>query len=251
MLKVRIIPVLLFKNWGIVKSKQFSEMRVVGDPTTNARVFNERNADEMIFLDILASRENKDPNFLVIENIAKECFMPLTIGGGIKTIEHVDRLFDIGADKISLNSIIFEKPDLVTQIAKKYGSQAVVASIDTKLIDGQYATFSLSGTKKTKYSVCELAEYVESLGVGEILLNSIDRDGMANGYDLNLISAVNNSCKLPIIACGGCGCAQDLVDAIKHGADAVAAATIFYYVGESIISVKKYLQKNGIAVRLL
>lgn len=250
MLKVRIIPVLLFKNWGIVKSVKFDNFRVVGDPTTNARVFNQRNADEMVFLDIMATRENKEPNFDVIKDIAKECFMPLTIGGGINTIEHVDRLFDIGADKASLNTALIKKPKLVRQISTKYGAQAVVASIDVKKENNKYITYISSGKERTNCDVIEMLKRVEDLGVGEVLLNSIDKDGTAEGYDLELIKLVSSSTKLPVIACGGCGSLDDFVSAVKSGADAVSAATVFYYVGESIITAKKYMNQSGIPVRL-
>ena len=250
MLKIRIIPVLLFRNWGIVKSKQFNEMRVVGDPTTNARVFNQRNADELVFLDILASRENKEPNFEVIGSIAKECFMPLTIGGGIKTIEHADRLFEIGADKISFNTALIHNPQLLTQIAKKYGSQAVVASVDVKNVDGQQKVITRCGTETSNIAVTDIIKRAEDSGAGEILLNSIDRDGMLSGYDLDLISKVSLNTKLPVIACGGCGELQHFAQALKAGADAVSAASIFYYVGESIITAKQYLSDQGYPVRL-
>lgn len=251
MLKVRIIPVLLFKNWGIVKSVRFDELRVVGDPTTNARVFNERNADELMFLDIVATREQREPNFGVIEDIAKVCFMPLTIGGGIRTIEHVDRLFQIGADKVCLNTALIEHPELVGEIARKYGSQAIVASIDSKNEDGKHIAHIGAGKVRTGYPAAELAKRAADLGAGEILLNSIDRDGTAEGYDLDLIREVAEATTLPLIACGGCGKLQDFVDAVRAGADAVSAATIFYYVGESIISTKKYMSEHQIPIRFL
>lgn len=251
MLKVRIIPVLLFKNWGIVKSVKFGELRVVGDPTTNAKVFNERNADELMFLDIMATREGREPNFAVIKDIAKVCFMPLTIGGGIKTMEHVDRLFEIGADKVSLNTALLDNPTLITGIAKKYGNQAIVASIDAKREDGKFMAYVGAGERASGKGAAEMAKLAEELGAGEVLLNSIDRDGTAEGYDLELIREVSESTTLPVIACGGCGKLQDFVDAVKNGAHAVSAATLFYYVGESIITSKKYMHEHGVPVRLL
>jgi cyclase len=250
MLKVRIIPCLLFKDRTIVKSAKFGDLRMVGDPTTVARVFNQREADELIFLDIMASRENRPLNFKVIEDIAKECFMPLTIGGGIKSLDDVNKLFKIGADKISLNTAAVKNPELITEISNKYGVQAVVVSIDAKKINDLYKVFIMSGTEETKFTPVELARKVEAMGAGEILINSIDNDGMMNGYDLELIKEVSDAVKIPVIAAGGCGKLRDFVDAVKlAGADAVCAASIFYYVGESILTAKKFVYDNGINVR--
>jgi cyclase len=252
MLKIRIIPCLLFKERTIVKSVNFTNFRMIGDPTTCARVFNERNADEMIFLDIMASKDNKEPNFKVIEEIASECFMPLTIGGGIRTMDHVDNLFKIGADKVSLNTAAVKKPELIKEIVKKYGSQAVVISIDAKKINGVYKVFISGGTEETDYTPIELAKKVESFGAGEILLNSIDRDGSMRGYDIDLIKQVSSAVNIPLIVSGGCGKLQDFIDAVKlGGADAVSAASIFYFVGESMITIKEYMNKKGLNVRLI
>lgn len=252
MLKIRIIPCLLFKDRNIVKSVNFKNFRMVGDPTTCARVFNERNADEMIFLDIMASRNNREINYKVIEDIAHECFMPLTIGGGIRTIEHVDKLFKIGADKVSLNTVAVKKPELIKEIVKKYGSQAVVISIDAKKINRGYKVFISGGQEETDYTPMELAKKVESLGAGEILLNSIDNDGLMEGYDIELIKSVSSVVKIPLIVAGGCGKLQDFVDAIKlGGADAVCAASIFYFIGESIITIKNYMKEKNLKVRII
>jgi cyclase len=252
MLKIRIIPCLLFKERTIVKSVKFSNFRMIGDPTTSTRVFNERNADELIFLDIMASRKNKEPNFSVIKDIAQECFMPLTIGGGITTIEHVDKLFEIGADKIAVNTAAVKNPKFITEIAKKYGSQAIVVSIDAKKTDDGYKTYISGGAEKTKYSPVEFAKKAEKLGAGEILLNSIDQDGTMKGYDLQLIKQVSLAVKIPVVAVGGCGKLQDFADAITlGGADAVCAASVFFFVGESIITTKRYLNDKGLPVRLL
>lgn len=252
MLKIRIIPCLLFKGRTIVKSVEFENFRMIGDPTTCARVFNQRKADEMVFLDIMASREHTEPNFKVIEDIAHEAFMPLTIGGGITKIEHVDKLFDIGADKISLNTAAVKNPSFITEISKKYGAQAVVVSIDAKKVNGIYKAFIKGGTEETPFTPIELAKKVEELGAGEILLNSIENDGMMKGYDLELIKQVSSEVKIPVIAVGGCGTLEDLYKAITEaGADAVCAASIFFFVGESIITMKKYLNDKSLNVRLL
>ena len=225
---------------------------MVGDPTTVARVFNERNADELVFLDILASKNNKEPNFQVVEDIAKECFMPLSIGGGINSLKHADKLFDIGAEKVVLNTSAVKQPDLITKISENYGSQAVMVSIDAKKMRKGYKSFILSGTVETKYTPVALAKLAEQHGAGEILLNSIDMDGTTEGYDINLIRQVADSVSIPVIAAGGCGKLQDFADAIKKGnADAVCAASLFYYIGESIITAKDYLHREGMPVRLI
>ncbi len=252
MLKTRIMPCILFKGRTVIKSVGFKDFRMVGDPTTIARVFNERNADEMIFLDVVAPREKNEPNFEVFEEIANECFMPLSMGGGIRDISHADKMFRIGADKIVLNTAIVENQELVKEIVKKYGSQAVIASIDSKKVGEKYKAFISAGEKETEYSPEELALVAEKLGVGEIFLTSIENDGTTNGYDLELIKEVSKSIKIPLIVSGGAGELKDFVDAIKIGnADAVCAASIFYFVGESIITSKKYLSEKGLNVRVL
>ncbi len=253
MLKTRVIPCLLFKERTIVKSLEFKDFRMVGDPTTCARVFNERNADEMAFLDIMASRKNQEPNFKVIEDIAKECFMPLAIGGGIKNMQHIDKLFEIGEDKMILNTALIKNPEFIKEIVKKYGSQAVVISIDAKKIneEGEYTTFILGAQEQTQFTPEQLAKKAQELGAGEILLNSIDNDGKMQGYDLELIKRVSKEITIPLVAVGGAGKLHDCVDSIKAGADAVCAASIFYFEGESIITIKDYMQKQGIQMRVL
>lgn len=224
---------------------------MVGDPTTCARVFNERNADELIFLDIIASRENRQPNFMVIEDIARECFMPLSIGGGIRTLEDVDKLFNIGADKVIVNTSAFKTPELITHIAHKYGSQAITVSIDAKRMNGRYKVFVSCGREEIPFTPLEWSKEAQNMGAGEILLNSIDEDGKMNGYDIQLIKEVSAAVDIPVIAAGGCGKLQDFVEAIKTGgADAVCAASVFFFIGESIITSKDYMHSKGIPVRL-
>ena len=226
-------------------------MRMVGDPTTCTRVFNERNADELIFLDIVASRENTSPNFGVIEDIAHECLMPLNIGGGIRTIEDADRLFEIGADKITINTSAVKCPELIVSISDKYGAQSLSVSIDAMRVDNRYKAFICSGKEETEYSPSELAMKAEALGAGEILLNSIDEDGRMNGFDLNLIKEVTDAINIPLVAAGGCGKLQDFVEAVTiGGANSVSAASIFFFAGESIITIKNFLNEQGIPVRL-
>lgn len=251
MLKIRIIPTLLFSNRTIVKSKNFSNNRMIGDPTTVARVFNTRNADELIFLDILASKLDQEMNFKVISDIAKECFMPLTIGGGIRSLKDVDKIFQLGADKISINTIALLNPKIIKEISEKYGSQAIVVSIDVKKSDNNYKIFSHGGTIKSDYDLISYVKEIEKQGAGEILLNSIDKDGTMEGYDLELIKLVSSNTSLPVIASGGCGSLKDCHQAIISGADAISAASIFHYVGESIITIKKYLSEQNVSVRLV
>ncbi len=251
MLKVRIIPCLLFKDRTIVKSVRFTDFRMVGDPTTSARVFNERNADELVFLDIMASRNGERPNFEVIEDIAKECFMPLGIGGGIRSMEDVDLLFQIGADKIIVNTALFKDPEFIKEIVNKYGSQAVVASIDVRKKDDVYKVYTCSGEEETSHSPESIVRHCEDLEVGEILLTSIDKEGTMEGYDLELVKMVAKMTKLPVIANGGAGKISDIKEVIKDsGADAVCCASIFFWVGESIITIKQELDKDGIPVRM-
>lgn len=250
MLKTRIIPCLLFKDRTIVKSVQFGEFRMVGDPTTCARVFNTRKADELIFLDIMASRCNKEPNFKVIDDISNECFMPLSIGGGINNMAHADKMFQIGADKIIVNTALIANPDFIRQCSKKYGSQALIASIDVKKEDNGYSPYIYGGQKKTGLSLAQMIKLAEKLNVGEIMVNSIDRDGTCKGYDIDMIKLASKETSMPVIATGGAGKLDDFVLAIKEGeADALCAASIFFFVGESIITIKEHMSKNRINVR--
>lgn len=222
---------------------------MVGDPTTIARVFNLRNSDELIFLDIDASKMNKKINFDVIEDIAKECFMPLTIGGGIQSIDDVDRLFAIGADKVSLNTQAIYNKNLILEIASKYGSQSVVVSIDLKLEENTYYIYTHGGTIKSEKNFIDYLKELNQCGIGEILINSINKDGTLEGYDLELLNLAMEYSKIPIIISGGCGSLEDCYLALEKGADAISAASIFYYVGESAMTVNKYLRDKKIPVR--
>lgn len=251
MLKVRIIPCLLFKDRTIVKSVKFDELRMVGDSTTCARVFNERNADEMMFLDVMASRRGTGPNFDVVKAISDECFMPLTVGGGIRSLEDADKLFRYGADKVVINSSAFSNPSLITEIIQKYGSQAVVGSIDVKKVDEKYVVYTECGQTDTKKTPEECVDMFQELGVGELLLCSIDRDGTMEGYDLELIERVAKVTHVPLVAVGGCGKADHIVEAIDAGADAVSAASVFFWVGESITTLKNDLLKKDVQVRIV
>lgn len=252
MLKVRIMPTLLYKNFGLVKGVSFDSQRRVGDVMQSIKVYNMRQVDELIFLDIMATKENRKPDFQLIDDIADECFMPLTVGGGIKNIEDIRNLLKVGADKVAINSSAITNPDLIRLASNEFGSQCVVVSIDAKrLTDGTYEVFTHSGTKPTDKTPLEIAKNVESLGAGEILLTSIDRDGTMGGYDLELIKSVSQCLSIPVIASGGAGNYEHLFDALTEGkADAVAAASIFHFTEQTPLGAKQFLKTKGLNVRL-
>lgn len=254
MLKTRIIPILLFKNpdIGLVKSVQFDWLRTVGNPINSARVYNSRNVDELIFLDIGARRDDRPINYKVVNDIFKECFMPLTVGGKIETLDDVRKLLLIGADKISINTSAIEHSELISKIANSYGRQCVVVSIDAKKsLNGKYLVYSQGGQKETNLDPAIWAKQTEKLGAGEILLTSIDRDGTRQGYDLQLIKNITSAVKIPVIAAGGAGKPEHFIEAVKKAnANALAAASIFHFTQYTPNSVKQIMQKANILVRL-
>lgn len=230
MRRFRVIPVLLVNNSGLYKSKKFKSLQYVGDPINTVKIFNDKEVDEICILDISATTQKKGPNFSLINNVASEAFMPLSYGGGISTLEHVDIIFRNGVEKVIINSEFINNPNLVTQIANKYGSQSVVISIDYKKnIFGKNVVYTNCGKQKTKFSPKEYAKMAEEYGAGEILLNSIDRDGMYLGYDLELLNQVSNKINIPIIICGGASNVSDFSAAINSGASAVSAGSMFVF----------------------
>jgi len=232
MLKTRVMPCLLLDGKRLVKTVKFKDPNYVGDPVNAVMIYNEKEVDELIFLDINATKQAREPAYGVIANIATECFMPFTYGGGIHSIEQMKRIFALGVEKIAINSHLVMNHDLVTKASEKFGSQSIVASIDVKKSwSGQYRVHTHGGTKNTGQTPVEWAMHVEKLGVGEILLTSIDRDGTYEGYDLELIRAVSDAVNVPIIACGGAGKVQDFGEAVKAGASAVAAGSMVVYHG--------------------
>jgi len=247
-IKTRIIPILLLKGSSVVKTVQFQEERVVGDAITNVKVFSNRMADEMVIVDIEATSK-KRINDQLMKRLAAQCVMPLSIGGGVHDIASADTLFKSGADKVVVNSAFYLDPTLLSVLAQKYGSQSVVFSLDVKESNGEYGCVSNSGCEDQYISPVVAAKMAEDYGAGEIILNSVDRDGVMQGYDTELINSVSCAVDLPVIAAGGCGCEADCVEAINAGASAVAAGSIFYWIGESIISLKEYMNDNGIEVR--
>jgi len=217
MIKTRIIPVLLLRNESLVKTIRFKNFKYVGDPANTVRIFNELEVDELMFLDIMASVEDREPNLNVLTDIANECFMPLGYGGGIKSIDHAKRIFDIGFEKIVINSQSVENPALIEKIANLFGSQAVVASIDVKKgLFGQQTVRTRSGTRNTYLKPVQWAREVERMGAGEILLTSIDREGTWSGYDLNLVKQVADSVEIPVIANGGAGATEDIINVVNQ-----------------------------------
>ncbi len=261
MIKARLIPVLYIKNGLIVRSEGFSYHQNIGNVVNEAHRYNEWDVDELIYIDISRKKyydlrrddlqvKSADSIGGIIFQIAKVCFMPLTFGGGIRNIDDISYRIQNGADKITLNTGAFENPSLISEAAKKFGSQAVVISIDYKIIDGQPIVFTNFGQNNTGKSVFNWIKECENLGAGEIFLNSIDRDGKANGYDIKTVGKVVASTKLPVIACGGAGSPEDFVDlAKKTNVSAIAAGNIFHFTELSYPRAKTLLKKEGLNFR--
>jgi cyclase len=222
------------KGQGLVKTVNFTNPKYVGDPINAVRIFNDKEVHELVFLDITASLEKRSPRFDILSNIASECFMPLGYGGGIRTLEHAQRLFSLGVEKIIINSYAIENPSFIQNLADMVGSQSVVVSIDVKKnFFGKYETYAFSGSMKTIWNPISWAQEAERLGAGEIILNSIDRDGTMKGYDIPLIKSVSGSVNIPVVACGGAGTVKDFSAAIHEGgASAIAAGSMFVYYGK-------------------
>jgi len=252
MIKTRIIPTLLYKEFTLVKGIRFDSWRRVGSLLQSVKVYNLREVDELVFLDITATLEGRSPDFKLIDDFADECFMPLAIGGGVKTIEDVRRLLQCGADKIVINSAAFLRPELVREAAQKFGSQCLVVSIDAKKSpNGKYEVLICSGTKPTGIEPSVFARRVEMFGAGEILLTSIDRDGTMMGYDIDLVQSVTNAVSIPVIASGGAGNYEHTLDVLARGkASAIALASVFHFTEITPLSVKQFLKQGGINVRL-
>jgi cyclase len=250
-LKTRLIPTLQLRSWGLVKSKRFSEWRPIGPAVVAGRVYDSRGVDELIALDIDAPREGRGPSFPLIGDLADNCFMPFTAGGGVRSRDDVDALLRSGADKISINSALVDNPALVEECAREFGSQCVVASIDARRVDGGYEAFTGGGERATGISPVELARQAAGLGAGEVLLQSIDRDGTMDGYDIELTAAVAEAVEIPVIACGGAGEPSHMVEAIvQGGAHAVSAASIFHFTRYTPDDVKRTMREAGLEVRL-
>ena len=250
MLKTRIIPILLLKGNSVVKTVQFQEPRIVGDAITNVKVFSNRMADEMVIVDIEATDKGRI-NDALIRRLAKQCVMPLAVGGGVRTLDDAEQLFRSGADKVVVNSAFYHTPDVLTKIAGKYGKQAVVFSLDVKHTKAGMMAASNSANQVHEIKAVDAAQKAVKFGAGEIIFNSVDRDGTMEGFDLNVVQEISKAVDVPVIAAGGCGSKDDCVAAIRFGASAIAAGSIFYWIGESIITLKEYMSHEGIEVRLL
>lgn len=251
MLKVRVIPTLLWKNFGLVKGVGFDSWRRVGPVLPAVKVYNQREVDELIVVDILAHQDNETLDIEAVKDWSHDCFVPLTVGGGVSHVDQVEQLLRAGADKVSVNTAAYANPELITQIAKRYGSQCVVASIDARrLQSGSWLCFSHAGTQATDYTPEQWAHELQARGAGEVLITSIDRDGTMQGYDLELIAQVARAVNLPVIASGGAGSYEHMVQAVlQAGASAVAAASMFHFTEQTPAGAKAALQAAGIATR--
>lgn len=231
MLRTRVIPVLLLKDESLVKTIQFGKYGYIGDPINTCRIFNELEVDELCFLDISASKEKKEPDYKILQEISNECFMPLSYGGGIDSFEKAEKVFKIGFEKIILNSASFTHPEVIAEIARVYGSQAVVIAVDVrKNFWGKYEVFGVSGTVNHKKNPVDWVKEVENLGAGEILLTSIDREGTWKGLDVELVRKITDTTSLPVVAHGGAGSIQHIEDVVKGGnASAVALGSMVVY----------------------
>jgi len=251
MLKNRIIPCLDVKNGRVVKGINFVNLKDAGDPVEQAKIYSDSGADEICFLDITASNENRDTIYDVVERTSKNCFVPLTVGGGVRSVEDVKKLLNCGADKVSINTAAVQNLKVVEESSKKFGSQCIVVAIDAKKNDDMWEVFTHGGRNSTGIDAIEYATKMENCGAGELLVTSMDRDGTQIGYDNELLSKISSIVNIPIIASGGVGNLEHLVDGIKIGkASAVLAASIFHYGTYTISDAKKYLNKNQIPVRI-
>lgn len=231
MLRTRVIPCLLLKESGLVKTIKFKNPTYVGDPINAIKIFNDKEVDELVFLDISATPEKRGPNFKLLSEISSECFMPLGYGGGITTLKEIEQLFNLGIEKVILNSSAHSNIKLLTEATKTFGSQSIVASMDIKKgwLSRKQTVYSSCGSLNTKISPIEYAKKMEDAGAGEIMINSIDLDGTMTGYDLPLIKSISNTVSIPVVAIGGAGSVEDFASAVNAGASAVAAGSFFIF----------------------
>ncbi len=247
----RIIPCLDVKDGKVVKGINFVGLKEVGSPVELAKKYYEDGADELVFLDITASHENRNTMLDIVKEVAKVIFIPFTVGGGIRTIEDIKETLRAGADKVSLNSIIIKNPDLINEASKIYGSQCIVAAIDAKKHNDSWNVYINGGRIDTGIDVIDWIKEVQERGAGEILLTSMDSDGTKDGYDIELLRKANQVCKVPLIASGGCGSLEHFLEVFKEDvSDAALAASLFHYGELTVEQVKTYLKENGISVRL-
>ena len=249
MLKNRIIPCLDVKNGRVVKGINFVDLKDAGDPVEQAKIYSDGGADEICFLDITASNENRDTIYDVVKKTSKKCFVPLTVGGGIRSIEDINKLLNCGADKVSINTAAVENSKIVYDSAKKFGSQCIVVAIDAKKNNDGWEIFTHGGRNSTGIKALDFASKMEKCGAGELLVTSMDKDGTQSGYDIELMQKISSRVNIPVIASGGVGTLDHLVEGIRSGASAVLAASIFHYGTYSLNEVKQYLASKDIPVR--
>ena len=247
----RIIPCLDVDNGRVVKGVNFVGLRDAGDPVEVAKRYNNEGADEITFLDITASHENRGTIVDIVKEVAKEVFIPLTVGGGIRKLEDIYKLLNVGCDKVSINSSAVTNPDLINESAKRFGSQCIVTAIDVKKVeDGSYHVFVKGGREDTGLDAVEWAKEVYNRGSGEILLTSMDTDGAKTGFELNITKQISSIIDIPVIASGGAGTMEHMKEAFDHGASAALAASIFHFKEIDIMDLKRYLRANNIPVRI-
>jgi len=251
MLKNRIIPCLDVKNGRVVKGINFVDLKDAGDPVEQAKIYSDGGADEICFLDITASNENRSTIYEVVKKTSEKCFVPLTVGGGVRSIEDINKLLNCGADKVSINTAAVQNPKIVMESSLKFGSQCIVVAIDAKKEANSWKIFTHGGRNKTDIDAIKFAKQMEKYGSGELLITSMDRDGTQKGYDIDLMQKISESVNIPVIASGGVGNLDHLAEGIIKGkANAVLAASIFHYGKYSIKQAKEYLDSKGIPVRI-
>ena len=251
MLKIRVIPCLDVNNGRVVKGVNFVDLKDAGDPVEQAKIYNDEGADELCFLDITASSDNRDTLLGIVQKTAENCFIPLTVGGGVRTVIDIQKLLYAGADKISINTAAILNENLITESSSRFGSQCIVAAVDAKKNYDDWIVYSHGGTKNTGINVLSWLERLQRLGAGEILLTSMDKDGTKDGFDLNLLKKANDILNIPVIASGGVGSLKHFEEGVTIGrANALLAASVFHFAEFSILDVKRYLQKKSIQVRL-
>ena len=250
MLKNRIIPCLDVKNGRVVKGINFVDLKDAGDPVEQAKIYSEGGADEICFLDITASNENRDTIYDVVTRTSKNCFVPLTVGGGVRSIEDINKLLNCGADKVSINTAAVQNVKVVEESSKKFGSQCIVVAIDAKKNGDMWEIFTHGGRNSTGINAIEFASKMENCGAGELLVTSMDKDGTQSGYDIELMKKISSIVNIPVIASGGVGTLEHLAEGIESGASAVLAASIFHYGTFSVKQAKQYLASKDIPVRI-
>ena len=250
MLKTRIIPTLLYRDFGLVKGVGFDSRRAIGNPLQAIKVYEMRSVDELIFLDVRATLEGRGPDLALIDELADECFMPLTVGGGVRTVDDVRNLLRVGADKVAFNTALIECPELARDAADQFGSQCVVASVDTRRrSDGAVTVWTHAGTVDTGRDAVDVVRTAEAAGAGEVLLTSADADGTLAGYDLHTLARVTAAVSVPVIASGGAGSFDDFVAALGAGASAVAAASMFHFTEQTPREARQHIGAAGYPVR--